>query len=130
MTSAAAGAFGQVMAEFVDTLASTFPEQAEFRKLSSGLALWRMAAPAAPLESFRSGALTDAFRQAVFTKNDAFFLTANAEPTPELSGVLGGQTTFIRFVDTLRCLWHTLDEDNRMVVWKYLTALVLIADGA
>jgi CTP synthase (UTP-ammonia lyase) len=112
--------FTRKLDEFVDALASTFPEIPDFNILRTTMRLG-LNKSSLPFDTFIRHVYVP-YAEQIAKKDERFFL--NEDYTQQMSDAV---LTDMNIVDKLKGVWKSLDEDNKNVIWQYLQVLVVLA---
>lgn len=114
--------FNTKVHEFLKDLVNTFPNVQEFKKFKSGVILMENMDVKRPQMMFKEFVLSK-YRDAIMNKDKDFLLS---EKSYELTSTR--KDYWEDFIKMLRDLWHSLDEPNREVIWKYFHVFVVLSD--
>jgi hypothetical protein len=114
--------FNEKLDELFKDLIISFPDITEFKRFKSGLTLLRNVDPKSPQAIFNNYVITK-FKEAILSKDDSFFLDND-----DFGIVSARKDYWIEFINQLKLLWKTIDNDNKDVIWKYLHVLYVLSD--
>ena len=111
--------FNSKFDEFINDLKTLYPEDKDFKMLKNSFNLLKMANESKPLELFiKYGA---SFEQHVKSKNENFFLEHTYD------NVIKEESNFTdELIKKLKSYWKDLNDDNKEIIWKYLTLFFTI----
>jgi hypothetical protein len=114
--------FNEKLDEFFKDLIVSFPDITEFKRFKSGLNLLRNVDPKSAQTIFNNYVITK-FKDAILSKDDSFFLDNN-----DFGIVSTRKDYWIEFIEQLKLLWKTIDNDNKDIIWKYLHVLYVLSN--
>lgn len=114
--------FNDKMLEFAKELCDVFPNIQEFKRFRSGVLMLQNLEPKTLENIFKTYVLSK-FRSQLLHKDESFFLECNEYE-------IHSQRTdyWLSFIDQIKHMWQSLDDDNKEVIWKYFHVLVVISD--
>ena len=121
--------FNNKLQEFLVDLSETFPELKDIRMLKSSFVMVKNINPRLPQKVFNEHIARE-FDQKIRNRDENFFLEYNYEDIVEnvskIGGVQGNAVQALDFVGQLKRVWRDLTEENKDVVWKYMTVLLVL----
>lgn len=114
--------FNEKLSEFFKDIIESFPEIIEFKRFKSGLTLLRNVDPKSPQNIFNNYVVTK-FNEAIIKKDDSFFLENN-----DFGIVSTRKDYWIDFINQLKSIWKTIDQENKDVIWKYFQVLLILSE--
>lgn len=106
--------FNTKFEEFVKDLILLHPDDKDFKMLKNSFNLVKLANVKKPYELFQK--YSSNFEEYVKKRDESFFLNH------DYSDVVTDETNFTNeLVKKLKTYWKTLDENNKKVIWDYLT---------
>jgi hypothetical protein len=111
--------FNQKLEEFFKELCESFPEIKHFTYVKSGFAFWKNLDDRKPQEFFNNYVYTK-YKDQIKNRNEDFFLETKYEIYSN------SKEYWMEFIDNIRQIWATLDEDNKTVIWKYFMILIVL----
>lgn len=116
--------FNSKLGEFLAELARTFPEVQDLRLLKSSFTLMRSLSERTPQKMFDS-LVAAPFGDRINRRDESFFLAYDyAEIVKGIPGAERQQSMDI--IGKIKSIWHTLNDDNKDVIWKYLAVLMFL----
>lgn len=121
-------AFNALTIEFIDKLMSTIPEEKLFNKLKLAMNLMIKINYLKPVGLFKI--YIEKYRTYIYNRDDDYFLKEDYSHILEENkiGIKMEENAF-NMIDRLKNYWGTFSENNKKVVWEYLTQLLKIADA-
>lgn len=114
--------FNDAADEFFKDLIRSFPEVTEFQRFKSAMTMLRNLDPKMPRNLFVDYFLFK-YRDAVLKKDETVFLE---EQNYEI--VSQRKEYWNDFINHIKGVWKTLDEDSKKVIWKYFHVLIILSD--
>jgi hypothetical protein len=114
--------FNEKLSEFFKDIIESFPEIIEFKRFKSGLTLLKNVDPKSPQNIFNNYVVTK-FNEAIIKKDDSFFLENN-----DFGIVSTRKDYWIDFINQLKSIWKTIDQENKDVIWKYFQVLLILSE--
>jgi hypothetical protein len=114
--------FNDKVDEFFKDLITAFPHIQEFKKFKSGLTMLRNIDPKTPQSIFNSYVLSK-YKEALLNKNECVFLDEQ-----EFEVYSTRKEYWLEFINQLKSIWTTLDDENKQVIWKYFHVLIVLSD--
>jgi hypothetical protein len=111
--------FNEQAYTFMKELAETFPQINEFNRFKSALNVLRNVNIKTP-QSFFNTYILSTYRDMLLKKDETFFLQE------EKFGIR--DEYWFDFINQLKYMWKTLEQDNKDVIWKYFHVLILLSD--
>lgn len=108
--------------EFFKDLINSFPNIADFRKFKSGLMMLRNVNPKMPQQVFHKYVISK-YKDAMLIRDESVFLNNTYD---EVEGKEKEQ--WLQFIDQIKSIWKTLDDNNKDVVWKYFNVLIVLSE--
>lgn len=100
--------------EFVKDLIMLYPDDKDFKMLKNSFNLVKLADVKKPYELFQK--YSEDFEPYVMKRDESFFLNH------DYSTVVKDETNFTDdLINKLKSYWSTLNEDNKKIIWDYLT---------
>lgn len=114
--------FNEKLNEFFKDLIVSFPDITEFKRFKSGLTLLKNIDIKSPQAIFNNYVVTK-FKESILSKDDSFFLDND-----DFGIVSSRKDYWIEFIEQLKLLWKTIDNDNKDIIWKYLHILYVLSE--
>ena len=114
--------FNDNLLEFAKALTDVFPNIQEFHKFSSGIILLKNIEPKTLENIFRTYVLAK-YKDQLLCKDDNFFLQHAGYDV-----LSQRQDYWLSFIDQLKNMWKTLDDDNKEIIWQYFHVLTVLSD--
>jgi hypothetical protein len=114
--------FNEKVEEFFRDLIVAFPHIQEFKKFKSGLTMLKNVDPKGPEHIFKAYVLNK-YKDALLNKDESVFL--NEEQYEVYSS---RKEHWLEFIDHLKTIWRTLDNDNKEVIWNYFHVLLVLSE--
>lgn len=114
--------FNTICDEFFKDLITSYPDLEPFKHLRSGFTLVKNCDPKSPQRIFNSHVLTK-YREHILSKNEDFFLTTN-----DIEITNGKKEYWHEFINYIKIIWKTLDNENKEIIWKYFHSLLILSD--
>lgn len=114
--------FNEKIIELFTDLCMCFSGINEFKKIKSGLILFSNMEPKGPERIFRKN-VSEKFRTQILEKNDDFFLK---EATFDIHSTR--EEYWKDFIEQLKVVWTSIDDNNRDTIWKYFQILIILSD--
>lgn len=114
--------FNTICDEFFKDLITSYPELDQLKQLRSGFTLVKNCDPKSPQRIFSSYVLTK-YRDNILSKNEEFFLNNN-----DIEITSGKKEYWYEFINYIKIIWKTLDNDNKDIIWKYFHSLLILSD--
>ena len=106
--------FNTKFEEFVKDLILLYPDDKDFKMLKNSFNLVKLADIKKPYELFQR--YSSDFEEYVMKRDESFFLNH------DYTDVVKDETNFTdELIKKLKTYWKTLNEDNKKVIWDYLT---------
>lgn len=118
--------FNEKLSEFFKDIIILFPNISEFGIFKSGLYFYIIADPSSkkPQDFFNNHISSKPkYREAIKTKDESFFLN---DERIEINSLRIDY--WIKFINQIKKLWSTIDEDNKEIIWKYFYVLMILSD--
>lgn len=110
--------------EFFKTLVTSFPEIKPFGFVKTGLTMLRNVNPKRPIEIFNKYVYAH-YKDVIQRRDEEFFLNN----TYDLSKSTAVEY-WLEFIENIRHIWKTLDNDEKDVIWKYFHVLIILNEKA
>jgi len=107
-------AFYNQYEDLLQQMASVFPEDPDWARYRTGLAVFRRTNPVMVVK--KTWEYVAPYEQAIQSRDENFFLT---------NDVSGGQ--IMDTVTKLKGMWQELSPHNRSIVWDYITNITYLA---
>jgi hypothetical protein len=115
--------FCNMLVRFFEDLRDTFPEEKEIKAGLEMIQNARKINPRLVLDMFTEH-VSEPLRDQITNEDDAAIIVyARGKLSQQFNEILPALAIFDRH-------WHTLSENNRQSIWKYLKALVIMSDRA
>jgi hypothetical protein len=115
--------FGNLLVRFFEELSETFPEERDIRIALDTIQSARKINPRLISDLFYEHIAKD-LREAIANEDDAKIIQyGKAKISTQFNEILPALAIFDKH-------WHTLSDQNRSSIWKYLKALVILNDRA
>jgi hypothetical protein len=113
------GIFNTKLEEFFKELCEAFPEIKQFSSIKTGFTFWKNLDEKKPQEFFNSY-VYNKYKDQILQQNEEFFMKTDYEIYSK------SKEYWVEFIDNIRNIWTTLDEDNKLVIWKYFNILIVL----
>jgi hypothetical protein len=107
-------AFFDQYEDLVNQMASVFPEDPDWARYRTGLAVFRRASPMMLVK--KTWEYVSPYEAVIRARDDNFFLTNDVS-----------EGYMIDTVQKLRDMWEQLSPHNRSIVWDYITNITYLA---
>lgn len=114
--------FNEKLLEFAKELCEVFPDVGEFKRFRSGILMLQNLEPKT-LENIFNTYVKSRYKEKIMVKDESFFL---GHTEFEISSQRSDY--WLSFIDQLKNLWQTLENDNKDVIWKYFHVLIVLSD--
>lgn len=105
--------------DFLGQLAEVFPEDPDWARFRTGVAVLRRANPMVLAE--KTWGYVSRFEPLIKTRNETFFLTH------DFSGIVKNPEPLRQTIAKLKYMWAHLTPSNRSIVWDYVTNITYLA---
>ena len=123
MSSSPLTAFCNQLVRFFEELRDTFPEEREIRSALETIQGAKRINPRLILDIFYEHIVKD-LRDIIMTENiQQIILYAKSKINDQFNEMSPALNIFDKH-------WNTMDDNNRVAIWKYLKVLVLLSDKA
>jgi hypothetical protein len=109
--------FNDTSMSFMKDLIASFPDIKEFVQFKSALSVMCNMCPRKPCKMFKVN-IRVPFGEMIQAKDEAFFINNRL--------VEEDDNPWLDFIQRLQRLWQTLGEEDKAIVWKYMTVLCLL----
>ncbi len=113
--------FNSKSEEFFDEIIKTYPQIPEFKKFKTAFRLLVNLDSKSACKMFKIN-IYDIYKDFILTENETFFLE---KPSSEIAH---DPENWTDFVDKIKEMWRTLEDDNKKVVWKYFHILIILCE--
>lgn len=114
--------FNSKFLEMLDDLIAVFPQDAEFKLFKGTIALALVVNDDSVRSMFKAHlSCNDQFTQSIRNKDEHFFMKHDYNQFQSMDN-----SDYI--IEKLKRCWESLTADNKEVVWKYLTVLLLLTE--
>lgn len=115
--------FNNQLIRFFEELADTFPEERDIRSALSAIQSAKKANPRLILDMFVSHVVND-LREVIMNEDiNGFISIVNKKIQTQFNDMMAAMVIFQKH-------WPTLNEDNRVAIWKYMKVLIVLSDKA
>lgn len=108
--------------EFFKDLITSFPAMTDFRKFKMGLMMLRNVNPKMPQQVFHKYVVSK-YKDAMLSRDENVFLNNTYD---EVEG--NEKEQWLQFIDQIKSIWKTLDDNNKEIVWKYFHVLIVLSE--
>ena len=115
--------FNDQFMNMVKDLAKVYPADADFRSFPTAIRGLLLANDKLVVNIFHN-TVVGRYRDEIMKRDDAFFLTKSYEEYAQP----GSAEAAADIVSKLKGCWHSLNGDNREIIWKYLHLLIALDD--
>ena len=115
-------AFNNLLIKFNEELISTFPEENDFKVYNRGIQMINSANAKKICSLFKNYMLL--YRQKILSKDESFFLNNNYTEIVTNSNSDGIEGIILK----LKNYWSTLSNENKEIIWEYLSSLIKLSD--
>lgn len=115
-------AFNNLLTKFNEELISTFPEENDFKVYNRGIQMINSANAKKICSLFKNYMLL--YRQKILSKDESFFLNNNYTEIVTNSNSDGIEGIILK----LKNYWSTLSNENKEIIWEYLSSLIKLSD--
>jgi hypothetical protein len=112
-------AFFEQYGSFLHQMVSVFPEDPDWARFRTGLAIFRRVSPMTAIKTTWEGVAP--FEETILRRDEDFFLARGKE---ELSPK---QDAIDYLITKLKKAWKTLSLHNQNIIWDYVTNVMLLA---
>ena len=106
-------------------LIAVFSQIEQFKYLRSGFNVVKNLDYKTPQKIFNSY-ISTTFKEQILNKDEDFFLTKTDYNIRNSSSYK--KEYWDEFIEYIRTIWKTLDNDNKDIIWKYFHILVVLND--
>ena len=117
--------FNEKCEEFMKDLIAVFSQIEQFKYLRSGFNVVKNLDYKTPQKIFNSY-ISTTFKEQILNKDEDFFLTKTDYNIRNSSSYK--KEYWDEFIEYIRTIWKTLDNDNKDIIWKYFHILVVLND--
>ena len=117
--------FNEKCEEFMKDLIALFSQIEQFKYLRSGFNVVKNLDYKTPQKIFNSY-ISTTFKEQILNKDEDFFLTKTDYNIRNSSSYK--KEYWDEFIEYIRTIWKTLDNDNKDIIWKYFHILVVLND--
>lgn len=118
--------FNDKLDEFFKDLITTFPSVAEFKRFRSGFTLMKNLDPKYPRNVFNTNFLT-IYRESILQMDEGLFTNKN-NVDGILNNIYNSNDNWLDFMNKISSLWHSLNKENKIIIWKYFGVLLFLSD--
>lgn len=112
--------FNEKTDEFIKDLMVAFPNVEQFKGFKSGFYMVKNLDPKTPQRIFETY-VSSTYRDFILNKDESFFLSHEIE-------LKSHKDYWLEFIDYIKEIWKTLDDENKDVIWKYFHVLLVLSD--
>jgi hypothetical protein len=112
-------AFYDQYEDFLQQLTSVFPDDPDWSRYRTGVAVIRRANPMALATT--TWDYVSPFEDIIRARNDSFFLGR------DFSDMTGGQEPLNQTIGKLKGMWQQMTPHNQSIVWDYITNITYLA---
>lgn len=105
--------------DFLQQLAGVFPDDSDWTRYRTGVALFRRANPS--ILAVKTWECVSPFEEIIRTRNDSFFLGH------DFSDMTGGQDFLNQTIAKLKGMWKEMSSHNQSIVWDYIVNITYLA---
>jgi hypothetical protein len=108
-------------------LITAYPEVEPFKKLKAVVNLVKNIAEDMPLKLYKSY-IVNRYKDKIMSKDEEFFLSFEGYHN-DIKMVSQHPEYWNDFITQLKSMWGTMSNENKKVIWNYMTILTVIADN-
>ena len=112
-------AFYDQYEDFLQQLSTVFPEDPDWSRYRTGVAVVRRAHPS--MLAVKTWEYVSPFQETIRTRDDSFFLGH------DFSEMTGGQDFLNQTITKLKGMWQQMTPHNQSIVWDYITNITYLA---
>lgn len=114
--------FNEKLDEFFKDIIIAFPKINEFNKFKVGLTMLKNINPKSPQNIFNNY-IIQKYRNAILIRDERFFLDIT-----DFDINSKRRDYWIDFINQLKLIWQTIDDNNKDIIWKYFNILLILND--
>lgn len=114
--------FNDKTEEFIKDLTASFPNIEQFKYFKSGFTMLRNFDPKSPQRIFNTY-INSSYREYILNRDESFFLNHDIDVHSSER-----KEYWNEFINYIKDIWKTLDEDNKEIIWKYFHVLLVLND--
>lgn len=114
--------FNDKTEEFIKDLTASFPTIEQFKYFKSGFTMLRNFDPKSPQRIFNTY-INSSYREYILNRDESFFLNHDIDVHSSER-----KEYWNEFINYIKDIWKTLDEDNKEIIWKYFHVLLVLND--
>lgn len=114
--------FNEKLDEFFIDIIIAFPKINEFSKFKVGLTMLKNINPKSPQNIFNNYIIPK-YRNAILIRDERFFLDIT-----DFDINSKRRDYWIDFINQLKLIWQTIDDNNKDIIWKYFNILLILND--
>ena len=117
--------FNKKVTEFMADLILAYPEIEQFKALKGAFTLLKNVSEDTPVKMFKTNVLSK-YKKQIDERDEQFFL-AREDYDEDISQVTSHVEYWKDFIQFLKKLWLTMNDENKEAIWNHLKVLTLIA---
>jgi hypothetical protein len=112
-------AFFEQYGEFLQQMVTVFPDDPDWARFRTGLAVFRRVSPMAIIKTTWEGVAP--FEAIIQSRDEAFFLARGKEETSP------NQDAIEYLITKLKKVWRLISLHNQNIIWDYVTNIMILA---